>query len=327
MTAPALVLPPRWTKEELEAARTQAIELFRKQRMEEPLEEYLEAFDECQGKIEELLETTVDLTTLEDHALSILSDKKLLEAFRYLAGPPISLDDLKTLSDAAKLSPKALKKDADLMRRVVETVRIGLDRRRFPWVVEEREPSEAERQASVLASAALIATQRVATTRRSVGKATQEQLVKEALKGTKTFQEVQARDIKTLSEAPQPGEFCGECMFGSRKADIVAGLLDGRILPIECKVSNSATNSIKRLNNDAAVKAEVWREEFGTLQVIPSAVLSGVYKLRHLETAQDRGLTLFWAHDLAQMLTWIQSTWPAPDDVGDSGVAERRRRR
>ncbi len=295
--------------------------------MEEPLEEYLEVFDEYQGKIEELLETTVDLTTLEDHALSILSDRKLLEAFRYLAGPPISLDDLKTLSDAAKLSPKALKNDADLMRRVVETVRIGLDRRRFPWVVEEREPSEAERQAAVLASAALMATQRVATTRRSVGKATQEQLVKEALKGTKTFQEVQAHDIKTLSDAPQPGEFCGECMFGSRKADIVAGLLDGRILPIECKVSNSATNSIKRLNNDAAVKAEVWREEFGTLQVIPSAVLSGVYKLRHLETAQDRGLTLFWAHDLAQMLTWIQSTWPAPDDVGDSGVAERRRRR
>ncbi len=236
MTAPALILPPRWTKEELETSRIQAIELFRKQRMEEPLEEYLEVFDEYQGKVEELLETTVDLAALEDHALEILSDRKLLEAFRYLAGPPISLDDLKTLSDAAKLSPKALKKDADLMRRVVETVRIGLDRRRFAWVVEDREPTEAERQAAVLASAALMATQRVATTRRNVGKSTQEQLVKEALKGTGTFQEVDARDIKTVSEAPQPGEFCGECMFGSRKADIIAGLLDGRVLPIECKV-------------------------------------------------------------------------------------------
>lgn len=327
MTAPALVSPPRWTREELEAARTHSIELFRKQRMEEPLEEYLEVFDEYQGKIEELLETTVDLATLEDHAFAILSDRKLLEAFRYLAGPPISLDDLKTLSDAAKLSPKALKNDAGLIRRVVETVRIGLDRRRFPWVVEDREPSEAERQAAVLASAALMATQRVATTRRNVGKTTQEQLVKDALKTTKTFQEVDARDIKTLSEAPEPGEFCGECMFGSRKADIVAGLLDGRVLPIECKVSNSATNSIKRLNNDAAQKAEVWRDEFGKLQVIPSAVLSGVYKLRHLETAQERGLTLFWAHDLTQMLSWIQSTWSPPDDVGGAGVAERRHRR
>ncbi len=326
MTAP-LASPPRWTRNELEAARAKAIELFRKDRMEEPLEEYLEVFDDYQGKIEELLETTVDLTTLEDHALAILSDRKLLEAFRYLAGPPISLDDLKTLSDAAKLSPKALKKDAGLTRRVIETVRIGLDRRRFPWIVEEREPSEHERQAAVLASAALLATQRVATRRRNVGKATQEQLVKEALRARGTFQEVEARDIKTLSEAPQPGEFCGECMFGSRKADVVAGLLDGRVLPIECKVSNSATNSIKRLNNDAAVKAEVWRDEFGTRQVVPSAVLSGVYKLKHLETAQERGLTLFWAHDLAQMMTWVHSTWPSPDDVGAAGVAERRRRR
>src|SRR5262249_29788795 len=111
------------------------------------------------------------------------------------------------------------------------------------------------------------------------------------------------------------------------KGDIIVGLLDGRVLPVECKVSNSATNSIKRLNNDAAVKAEVWRDEFGTRQVVPSAVLSGVYKLRHLETAQERGLTLFWAQDLAQMMTWIQSTWPSPDDVGEGGVSERRRRR
>ncbi len=71
----------------------------------------------------------------------------------------------------------------------------------------------------------------------------------------------------------------------------------------------------------------MWRDEFGKRQVIPSAVLSGVYKLRHLETAQERGLTLFWAHDLTQMLNWIQSTWPPADGVGDGGVAERRRRR
>lgn len=322
-----LVVPPLWTREELEASRVQAIEIFRRQRMEEPLEEYLEAFDECQGKVEELLETTVDLVALEQHALAILSDRKLLEAFRYLAGPFISLDDLKTLSEAGSLSRKALEADEALVSRVVETVRVVLDRRRFPWVMEEREPTEAERHAAVLASAALMATQRVATARRNLGKTVQERLVKDALLGTRTFLEVGPRKIKTLSEAPAPGEFCRECMFGSRKADLVVGLLDGRILPIECKVSNSATNSIKRLNNDAAVKAEVWREEFGKRQVIPSAVLSGVYDLQHLETAQERGLTVFWAHDLPRMLAWIDSTWTPPDEVGDAGVSERRRRR
>lgn len=70
--------------------------------------------------------------------------------------------------------------------------------------------------------------------------------------------------------------------------------------------SNSATNSIKRLNNDAAIKAESWIEEFGTTGVVPAAVLSGVYKISNLESAQDRGLTIFWAHDLSLLMNWIQ---------------------
>lgn len=79
-------------------------------------------------------------------------------------------------------------------------------------------------------------------------------------------------------------------------------------MPIECKVSNSATNSVKRLNNDAAAKAEEWRKDFGAVQVVPSAVLSGVYKLRNLENAQGRGLHLFWAHNIAQLIDWIAKT-------------------
>lgn len=99
-------------------------------------------------------------------------------------------------------------------------------------------------------------------------------------------------------------------MFGPRKADFVIGLWDGRKMPLECKVSNSATNSIKRLNNDAAVKASVWISAFGTAQTVPAAMLSGVFKLRNLEDAQQRGLTIFWAHNLEAMVAWIESTKP-----------------
>lgn len=101
-------------------------------------------------------------------------------------------------------------------------------------------------------------------------------------------------------------------MLGTRKADFIIGVFDGRTMPLECKVSNSALNSIKRLNNDAAVKAEVWRRDFGDLNVLPAAVLSGVYKLHNLEDAQQRGLTLFWSHSLeVQLLGWIDQTRPA----------------
>ena len=55
-----MIDPPSWTEEQLEAGRARAISFFRKERMEEPLEDYLEAFDEYQGHIEEFLETTVD---------------------------------------------------------------------------------------------------------------------------------------------------------------------------------------------------------------------------------------------------------------------------
>ena len=79
-------------------------------------------------------------------------------------------------------------------------------------------------------------------------------------------------------------------------------------MPIECKVSNSATNSIKRLNNDAAQKAVTWRQEFGEANIVPTAVLSGVYKLKNLVSAQNRELTIFWAHDLGKLTEWIAST-------------------
>ena len=101
-----------------------------------------------------------------------------------------------------------------------------------------------------------------------------------------------------------------ETKLGSRKADLLVGLWDSRTMPIECKVSNSFTNSIKRLNNDAAVKAQIWKEDFGVLQVVPSAVLTGVYKLKNLKQAQSRGLTLFWEHDLGSLTDWIERTRP-----------------
>ena len=305
-----MIDPPQWAKEHLEADQIKAIELFRKERMEEPLEDYLEAFDQYQGYVEEFLETTVDLSELDSQGLEVLSDPNLLEAFRYLAAPPISADDLKVLAEAPSLAKGALRKKPEDVQRLIQTVRIVLDRRRFAWVVENREPTEAERAAAVMASAALLAASRVQTKRRSTGKVQQEDLVKQTLKDL-GLKEVPARHIPNVSLAAA-GEFCAESMLGEakagRKADVVLRLWDQRLMPIECKVSNSYLNSVKRLNNDAAVKAGAWKEDFGRRQVVPTAVLTGVYKLHNLMDAQDRGLTLFWAHDLKPLTEWLEQT-------------------
>lgn len=301
-----MIEPPLWTPEQLEANRQKAISIFRKERMEEPLEDYLEAFDEYQGYIEELLETTVDLSQLDNTAVEVLTDPHLQEVFRYLAAPPISADDLKVLADAS-LSKGKLKDNPDHVKRLVEIVRLVLDRRRFSWVVDRREPTEAERGAAVMASAALMAASRVQTRRRHLGKEQQEALVKQALTDL-GFKEVPCRDIPNVTLAPAAGEFSGESILGSRKGDIIVRLWDQRVMPIECKVSNSYLNSVKRLNNDAAVKAGSWKRDFGLRQVVPTAVLGGVYKLHNLVDAQERGLTLFWAHDLKPLTDWVTQT-------------------
>jgi hypothetical protein len=302
-----VLAPPKHDDVQLEKERLAATEIFRNERLKEPVEAYHDLFDKYQGVVEDLLEATIDLSALDEKALDVMSSEQLAEALRYLAGPPISTDDLLTVSEASSLKPDKLKNDPAMLARVIQVIRDGLDRRRFVWISEHRDPTEPEKNASIIASAALMATQRLQTGRRSTGKKQQEQLVEDVLTAA-GLTKVKTRRITTLQKAPGKGEFCRESMLGKRKADFVVGLWDDRVLPIECKVSNSATNSVKRLNNDAAAKAEAWRKDYGELQVVPAAVLSGVYKHHNLVDAQNRGLTLFWAHDLSPLVSWIEAT-------------------
>ena len=152
---------------------------------------------------------------------------------------------------------------------MVETVLAGLDRRRFPWVGEGREPHEDEKAAAALATASLMATERVRTSGATRPGWSRRAAVADALRRA-GFREVAApRVIRTLEEAPGPGEFCTERTFGDRKADLVVGLWDRRRMPLECKASNSATNSYKRVNHEAANKAETWLQDFGRSRSCP----------------------------------------------------------
>ncbi len=299
--------PPRWDEQRLEADRQVAIQEFRDERLSESLSVYLENFARYRAGIERLLDTTADLSTLAAQASDVLADQDLLYVSRYLAGPPLSSDDLQTLSDVS-LAPSRIRSDPEGARGVVEMILRVLDRERFAWVSERRAPSPAERRAAVVATAALIASQRARTSRMNEAPQQQESLVKSRL-AAHDFIEEDPRPIPNTFAAPAPGRFTGECVVGeSRKADVVVRLWDGRLMPIECKVSNSEVNSIKRLTNDAAVKARVWIEDLGRSNVVPAAVLSGVFGLPHLMEAQERGLTLFWAHSLDALLSFIAET-------------------
>lgn len=302
-----MILAPKWTKQQLASEAAAARAIFRQERLEEPLIKWKETFDRYQESYRRLFDDYGGIRPahITPEQLAGIFGDDLGAELRYLAGPPISADDLRVLAETS-LAPRILARDAAAAKRVIDTILQALDPRRFPWVAEDRLPTAAEKIAAVLASAAMITKQRVQTDRANEGKDSQESAVKSFL-ASAGMKEVPTRTIKTLADAPGINEFCGESLVGSRKADIPVRLPDGRLMPIECKVSNSSTNSVKRLNNDAAVKGGIWFREFGTQQIVPAALLSGVFNVLNLEQAQAGNLTLFWAHRLVDMGAFIDA--------------------
>ena len=280
--------------------------------MGESLGAYLENFAHYRDAIERLLDATDDLAALAAQASTVLADDDLLYASRYLTGPPASADDLRVLADV-RLTPSSIRADPDAAGRVVETILRGLDPERFAWVRDKREPSTEERRIAVVATAALIASQRVRTGRATDAPRRQETLVKSRLSDA-GFIEEGPRPIPNVFAAPDLGRFTGECIVGAtRKADIVVRLWDGRVMPIECKVSNSELNSIKRLTNDALVSGVFGRAPGSTLlgrnNVVPVAVLSRRLRLAAPQRgAGPRPHPLFWAHSLDELLSFVAET-------------------
>ena len=302
--------PPRWSIDQLTYDAAFSIAQFRDERLEVS-DAWTTHYQAARAKFEALFQTLGDLQSADatDDSLTEVYRQNLLEALRYLAGPPISEDDLQVIADVRSLSPAMLRRNPEMSRRVFAVIRRVIDPHRFPWVSADSPPSAQQRDAALLASSVLLATQRIATDRRNTGKKRQEARVKDYLRNL-NFTEAAPVPIDTLVNGPQSGQFCGECLLGERKADVVVRLHDTRLMAIECKVSNSATNSVKRLNNDAAAKAEYWLDRFGTLQVVPAAVLSGVFNVINLEQAQRGRLALFWSHALGQLGAFIESTQP-----------------
>lgn len=300
--------PPRWTNSELATDAATSASLFRSERLSVS-DSWDTHYHQARQKFELLFARLGDLESngITDLNLAEAYNLGLGEALRYLAGPPISDDDLKVIADVDSIAPSVLARDPDALRKVFGVISRVVDPHRFPWIREDSAPTERQREAALLASSVLLAAQRIATERRTEGKDNQENEVKNYLRQM-GFTEVPTVTINTIVKGPQSMQFCAECLLGQRKADVVVRLHDTRLLAIECKVSNSATNSVKRLNNDAAVKAEYWIKQFGTAQVVPSAALAGVFKVLNLEQAQERGLTLFWSHDLDKLGAFIDAT-------------------
>ncbi|AWE52404.1 hypothetical protein DC008_23690 [Streptomyces nigra] len=291
--------PANWSTSELAEGRVRSEQLFRKERKEEGPRAFEEVYREVEPRVREALEVTGDLLNLDGQAF--IYDPTIWRILRYVCAPPVSEEDLWTL-----VGQKFRTVPADLCDETAEVIREVLDPVRFAWVAEGRQPNETERESAVMATSALLALELLRTRRRGTASKRQEAEVAAALEGIGYVLDAKRGDIDVL-DVLERGHFSKERKVAGAKCDVPIRLKDGRLLAIECKVSNGPKNSWKRLIRECGGKSETWRQHFGT-QVMSVAVLAGSFDLSCLERAQNMdGLWVYWQHDLKALTDFIET--------------------
>jgi hypothetical protein len=290
------VYPRSWSLDELKADALTSIGVFVNARMGN-LNPYPDILRESEVLFAEVFRITNDLRDMGRPAGWSAST---IDAARFLGGSPISADDLKTIVKFG--NPEA--RGAACKQAQLAVIAQSMDKARFPWIDEQREPTSEERHAAILTTSVVRAVERTRTYLRVAEGKRQEQEVVSCLASIGFIElDPGPPDLNDLSP--------GECVHGrhlwGKQCDVLARLGDKRFLAIECKASNSAVNSIKRVN-DIADKATVWRRDRGE-QVVTAAVLSGVHTPTVLEDAQaSKHIWVFWEHNLRPLLDFVTSS-------------------
>ncbi len=298
---PPRPLPRVWTRQDIGTQRQKSVQLFVSWFKARGNAAYRQAYEEAVLTVTDLLDATHDLLEIGPAAIEKRSRPRR-EAARYVAGPPLSDDDLKTVAGALKSwDPSHLD---DFVRVIIETT----DPMRFPWLftTPRARPTKAAREVAIKWTAGLIAASRASTIRRSEPSKRQEKRVDDALAAAKVkFTKVNPRPITSIRSL-DPGQYCRQSKVAGTRADLSIALLDKqRVLALECKVSNSEVNSYKRLNHEVGNKRRAWQQAFGD-SCITGAVLAGAFSIENLLSAQETGIYLFWEHDLSSLIDFVQ---------------------
>jgi hypothetical protein len=303
MSRPAF---PYWSEKELDRLRQQARQQFVDRYSDEVQTAYSEILTDCRERVEQLLIETNDLRTLGEGGSMLDTRRALLDAARYCTSPAISADTMRIVGERDGTEG---------------TILTFLDSERFPWIGDERAAKPAERRRAVWMTAKLWADQRAKTADRTSYSKAQEKRTCEALEkaGLAHVSRAEIRNrLRELGDDPSAGltasnwgdalrrgEFTDEIKLAGNKCDVPARLKDGRLLPIECKVSNSEVNSTKRLIRETLGKHIDWRRTYGR-ELGTGVVLAGVVSMVNLRQAQEQGMLLFFEHRLSSLTAFIK---------------------
>jgi hypothetical protein len=299
--AAPLFAPPVWSDDELDASRRVSEQLFTQLRRDEGPRAFARVAAELRPRVEAFMRDSDYLRRV--HGDVFRRDPSAWQAARYFVGPPISQEDLWTMVGGSKFRsvPPTLADD------VAEAIVPLLDAVRYPWLLggNGEGPTVEQLEVAVVSTTLLWAAQQLGTDRRGEASRRQELEVADALSANGMTLDP-SRSAVTILDAMARGTFSRERALAGAKCDIPIRLIDGRLLALECKVSNGPKNGWKRVNREVGGKAESWRVAFGN-QVMTGVVLAGSFDLRCLTTAQDKGVTIFWQHELNDLIAFVNS--------------------
>jgi hypothetical protein len=310
--------PGSWTERELKRDAARAKAVFIRERLaarREESERYVQERDAFALVVRALLAATDDLAQITGESLR---DRQRLNFARYLAVPPISLDDLDTLTDSVfgswvKQRTDRGVKPTDAAFTVAATI-IGerIDRDRAPWLAAGRPPTVMERNTFVGWAASGVAVGRVMTLRRGESSHRQEEATHAAVAAAGYTVVLPPGTLADPTKQMSPGTYVGASRkLHNTNMDVPVRLKASHrtgldFLAIECKVSHSSVNSRKRLI-EVRGKQQTWDSAAKTRYSFrTAAVLAGVYDVARVLEAQRAGIYIFWEHRLADLTSFLK---------------------
>jgi hypothetical protein len=308
--------PGTWTEQELKADAAHATRLFVQDRLaalKVERETYAEAHRQYAGAVRDLLAATDDLSDITGDSLK---DRTRLGFARQLAVPPISVDDLDTLTDSifgnwlGQTTDKGMRPSDDAFDEAARIISERIDRDRAPWLDANRSPTSAERETFIEWAAAGPAAGVVLTSRRSGASARQEEATRAAAKAAGYKEVTPPGTLNDPIKQMEPATYASASRkLSGTNMDVPVRLKQNHptgqlFLAIECKVSNSSLNSRKRLI-EVARKRDVWDHSGLPYSFRTAGVLSGVFSVERLVEAQRTGVFLFWEHRLSDLTNFL----------------------
>ena len=269
-----------------------------------------EAVDQALETLQDLLRASKNLTDIET---ALRQSGKHVRALRHLLAPPLSQDQFQlACPDWSKSSEK---NGTPLQTKQAQAVARQVTR----WLDPRLTGSLTENDGlNLLGAAYLLARQEYETVRRNNLAKRQEADACTVIESL-GFKRAESKIID------EPGAVAERTYLlttrfatadgSSHEVDIAVGLPKRMILAIECKVSNDATNSIKR-TNDIMKKSEAWKRQWGNF-VITGAILQGVFKEAEIRRMLGSGIEVFWSHALEVLRDWLRAGLQAAEDSSE----------